>query len=78
MAHNKHAEAYKKHKPQWNPFVEARFTVNICTKTAKMMGTRNFLQNHIKNAKTTKFLSQSAFYTFKGPPAKFYLSAAFG
>ena len=30
-----------------------------------MLDTQNF-QNHIKNAKTTKFLLQSAFYTSKG------------
>ena len=38
-----------------------------------MLDTQNCLQNLIKNAKATKFLSQSAFYTSKGPPAKFYL-----
>ena len=36
-----------------------------CTETAKMLDTQNCLQNHIKNAKATKFLSQLAFYTSK-------------
>ena len=28
-----------------------------------MLETQNWLENHIKNAKVTKFLAQSAFYT---------------
>ena len=47
-----------------------------CTKTAKMLDTQNCL--HIKNAKTTKLLLQSAFYPSKKALAKFYLSAIFG
>ena len=35
-----------------------------------MLGTKNHLQNHIKNAKATKFLLQSAFYTSKGCTCK--------
>ena len=31
-----------------------------------MLDIQNCLQNHIKNAKATKFLLQSAFYTYKG------------
>ena len=50
------------------------------TKTAKMLDTQNCLQNHIKNAKATKFLLQSSFYTSKGKgnTCKFYLSMTFG
>ena len=35
-----------------------------------MLDTHNCLQNHIKNAKATKFLLQSAFYTSKGSTCK--------
>ena len=35
-----------------------------------MLDTQNCLQNHIKNAKATKFLIQSAFYTSKGRTCK--------
>ena len=41
-----------------------------CTKTTKMLETQNCLQNHIESAKTTKFLSQAAFYTSKGSICK--------
>ena len=41
-----------------------------CTKTAKILVTQNCLQNYIKNAKATKYLSQSAFYTSKGHTCK--------
>ena len=40
------------------------------TRTAKVMDTKNCHQNHIKNAKTTNFLLQSAFYTSKGRTRK--------
>ena len=43
---------------------------NIAPKTAKMLDTQNYFQNHIKNAKANKFLSQSAFYTSKGSTCK--------
>ena len=35
-----------------------------------MLDTQNFLQNHIKNSKATKFLLQSAVYTSKGSTCK--------
>ena len=41
-----------------------------CTKTAEIQDTQNRLQNLIKNAKATKFLSQSIFYTSKGRTCK--------
>ena len=69
MAHNKHAQEYK----ETHITVESRFigrvTINN-TKTAEMLDTPNCLQHHIKNAKATKFLSQSAFYTSKGRTCK--------
>ena len=43
-----------------------------------MLDTQNCLQNYIKNVKATKFILQSAFYTFKEALAKFYLSTTFG
>ena len=39
---------------------------NIAPKTAKMLDSQNRLQNYFKNAKTTKFLSELAFYTSEG------------
>ena len=35
-----------------------------------MLDTQNFLQNHIENAKSSKFLLQSPFYTSKGSTCK--------
>ena len=43
-----------------------------------MLHTQNCLQHHIKNAKATKFLLQSSFYTSRGRTCKVYLSTAFG
>ena len=44
-----------------------------------MLDAQNCLQHHIKNAKATKFLSQSVFYTSKGRTCKvFAFSTAFG
>ena len=51
----------------------SRFTMNnivLSTKTSKMLDAQDCLQNHIKNAKATKFLSKSAFYTTKGSTCK--------
>ena len=41
-----------------------------CTKTAKMLDSQNHFQNCFKNAKTTKFLSELAFYTSEGHTCK--------
>ena len=43
---------------------------NVAPKLQKMLNSQNRPQNYSKNAKTTKFLSVLAFYTFEGHTCK--------
>ena len=51
-------------------FYKQIYNESHCTKAAKVLDTQNCFQNHIKNAKATKFLSQSAFFTSKESTCK--------
>ena len=51
-------------------FYKQIYNEQHCTKTAKMLDTQNCLQNYINNAKATKLLLQSAFYTSNGSTYK--------
>ena len=51
-------------------FYKQIYNEEYCIKTAKTLDSQNRLQNYFKNAKTTKFLSELAFYTSKGHTCK--------
>ena len=51
-------------------FYKQIYTEQYCTKTAETLDSQNRLQNCFKNAKTTIFLYELAFYTSKGRTCK--------
>ena len=51
-------------------FYKQIYNVYIGTKAAKTLDSQNRLQKYFKNAKTTKFLLELAFYTSKGRTCK--------
>ena len=75
MAHNKHAQHTNNSGIR---FYKQIYNEQHRTKTAKMLDKQNCLQNHIKNAKATKFFYSQPSTLPKEAPAKFYLSPTFG
>ena len=61
MPHNKHMLKHTRKTSDCG--IHFFYDKKHCTKTAKKLDSQNCLQNHVKNAKTTKFLLQLAFYT---------------
>ena len=70
MAHIKYAKHTRNTNNSGIRFYKQIYNEEYCTKAAKTLDSQNRLQNYFKNAKTTKFLLELAFYTSKGRTCK--------